>query len=79
MGAIRREILDPETEADIIVTEAPLERADGSVSRRLKLWIFQNLGGDEVCRLEVHRTAHLGTLSEVELEEAYMAALRVYR
>lgn len=76
MGAIVREILDPTYETTIRVREAPLEREGGGVSRRLKAWVFENEAGEYIRHLEVHRTAHLGSLSEVELEELYLHALQ---
>lgn len=76
MGAIRRELLDPEYETLIRVREAPTLREDGTPSRRVKAWIFENVDGVEVCRLEVHRTEHLGRLSEIELEALYELALQ---
>lgn len=75
MGALKREFLDPETEADIVVREVPLEREDGSVSRRLKVWQFENRDGEVICAVEVHRTANLGQPTEIELEELYLQAL----
>lgn len=76
MAPIRRQILDPDTEVDITVYEAPYERPEGGVSRRLKAWVFENESGETICQAVVHRTADLGALSEIELEHVYCEAYR---
>lgn len=75
MGAIVREFLEPKHEALVRIREFPLELDDGTTSKRLKAWAFENEDGVRICYLEVHRTAHLGQLSEVELETLFLHAL----
>jgi hypothetical protein len=76
MGAIRRVIVDPETESDVVVTEAPFERLGGGVSRRLKAWIFETADGRYLCGVPMHRSVSLRRAREHEVEEVYLLGLR---
>lgn len=69
-----RTLLDPEYETTISVRVAPLELSGGP-SRRLVAWIFEGPTGDFICSLPVHKSLDLQSLSDPELEEAYLLAL----